>query len=450
MTALLLTGARLIDPASNTDATLDLRIEGGLVRQIAKNLKPNPGERVVDCRELLVTPGLIDPHVHLREPGGEHKETIATGLAAASEGGFSAVCCMPNTSPALDSAELVRFVTRRGLDAYEHRANHQHRWARVFSVACATLARKGVTPADIPSLVSAGAVGISDDGDCVEDQAVLAQVLRQCARLDRVFMQHCQDMSMTKGSVMHQGQVSVRLGLPGWPREAEEIVIARDIATNRDIGAHYHVQHISSAGSVDIVRNARRAGLPVSAEASPHHLLLTHDACDGYNTAAKMNPPLREQHDIDALREGVRDGTITVLATDHAPHSAEEKRKPFDQAPFGIVGLETALALYIEALVTSGVIHWPRLIEMMTLAPAQLCGLDAKGLGMLKVLGPADVTVIDPDAEWTIDDSTFAGKSRNSPFLGRTVRGRAVMTIVGGEVMLQRAERVEPATITRR
>ncbi len=435
---MLLQGGRVIDPASGTDASLDVRVEGGLVREIARGLKGGRGEEVIDCRERIVCPGLIDPHVHLREPGGEHKETIATGLAAAAEGGFTTVCCMPNTSPALDSAEMVRLVAKRGAAACVGRGAHGGRWARVFVVAAATKGRKGEEPAEIGLMAQAGAVGFSDDGDCVEDGAVMARVLRECKRVDRVFMQHCQDMPMTKGAAMHFGAVSVRLGLPGWRREAEEVVIERDVATNREIGAAYHVQHISSAGSVEIVRRARRAGLRVSAEASPHHLLLAHEACEGYNTLAKMNPPLREASDIESLREGVRDGTITVLATDHAPHTAEEKRRPFDQAPFGIVGLETALALYVEALVTSQVIGWGRLIELMTVTPAALCGLDAKGLGRLTVGGSADVTVIDPDARWTIDDKAFAGKSRNSPFFGRKVRGRAVLGIVGGEVTLRR------------
>lgn len=438
MPEILLKGGRVLDPASGADGSLDVRVSGGTVIEIARGLRGGKSAEEIDCRGMLVCPGLIDPHVHLREPGGEHKETIATGLAAASEGGFTTVCCMPNTTPALDSAELVRLVATRGEAACAARGALGGRWARVFAVAAATRGRKGEEPADIAGMVKAGAVGLSDDGDCVEDGAVMARVLRECRKADRVFMQHCQDMGMTKGAAMHFGEVSVRLGLPGWRREAEEVVIERDVATNREIGAAYHVQHISSAGSVEIVRRARQQGLPVSAEASPHHLLLTHEACEGYDTSAKMNPPLREQRDVDALREGVADGTLTVLATDHAPHSNEEKRRPFDQAPFGIVGLETALALYIEALVTSGVIGWMKMLEMLTVAPARLCGLDAKGLGELKAGGVADVTVIDPDAKWTIDDAAFAGKSRNSPFFGRKVKGRAVLTIVGGEVCLRR------------
>jgi dihydroorotase len=251
-------------------------------------------------------------------------------------------------------------------------------------------------------------------------------------------MQHCQDPTLTKGAAMHAGDVATRLGLGGWPRVAEEVIIERDVRLLRGVpGARYHVQHISSGESVDLVRKARAAGLAVTAEASPHHLLLTHRECEGYNTAAKVNPPLREDRDVEAVRQGVADGTITVLATDHAPHSADEKRLPFEEAPFGMVGLETALPLYAEALVHTGLISWPRLIALMTIEPAKLCNLDREGLGMLRVGGPADITVIDPEAEWTITHESLRGRSSNSPFLGRSVRGRAVATIVNGRVVME-------------
>ncbi|MCG3124699.1 MAG: Dihydroorotase [Phycisphaerales bacterium] len=418
-----------MDPASGHDAVADVAILDGRIAAIGPSLPTSPAQRVINAQGCFVTPGLIDPHVHLREPGHEHKETIATGTAAAARGGFTTVCCMPNTSPALDTPELVRYI-------YD-RAGHTGR-CRVFPVAAATKGRHGDEPAEISLLNAAGAVAFSDDGDCIPTPGMMQRVLSLVARTGKAFMQHCQEPTLTRGSAMHAGEISVRLGLTGWPRLAEELIIERDVMINRAIGCRYHVQHLSSAGSVEIVRRARAAKQPVTAEASPHHLLLTHEACEGYNTLGKVNPPVREQTDIDAIRAGVADGTITVLATDHAPHSADEKALPFEEAPMGMVGLETALPLYREALVDSGAISWMRLIELMTVEPARLCGLDAMGLGRLEVGGPADVTVIDPGAEWTIEPASLVGRSKNTPFGGRRVRGAAVATIVRGEVANQR------------
>lgn len=413
------------------DRAADVLIRDGRVERIGVGLESG-GARVVDATGCLVTPGLIDPHVHLREPGQTHKEDIASGTACAVAGGFTTVCCMPNTVPALDSPELVRWVMRRAAET-----GH----CRVFCVSAGTVGRKGERVADIAGCVEAGAIGISDDGDAIADPAMMRAVLEQCAKCDRVFMQHCQDPAMTRGSVMHEGAVSRRLGLVGWPREAEETIVERDIAIARETGARYHVQHISSAGTVDLIRRARAEGLRVSGEASPHHLLLTDEAIERQGAAAKMNPPLREWSDVIALREGVADGTITVLATDHAPHSADEKRRPMATAPFGIIGLETALALYAEALVHPGLIDWPRLIGLMTIEPARLCGLDAHGLGSLVEGGVGDVTVIDPEMEWVIGPDDLKGKSTNTPFLGWVVRGRAIATIVGGRVAFQQTRK---------
>lgn len=415
----------MIDPASGLDMVADVAIADGVIAAIGQKLATSPAGRVVEAEGCLVTPGLIDPHVHLREPGHEYKETIASGSAAAAGGGFTTVCCMPNTSPCLDTPELVRFV----LDRSAHAAA-----CRVFPVAAATKGRHGEELAEIDLLDAAGAVAFSDDGDCVPTPGMMQRVLFAVARTGKVFMQHCQEPTLTRGSAMHGGEVSVRLGLTGWPRIAEELIIERDVMLNRSAGCRYHVQHLSSGGSVEIVRRARAQGQAVTAEASPHHLLLTHAACEGYNTQGKVNPPLREEGDIEAIRAGVADGTITVLATDHAPHSRDEKALPFEEAPMGMIGLQTALPLYREALIDSGAIGWPRLIALLTIEPARLCGLDAMGLGVLKVGGPADVTVIDPDAAWTIEPEGLAGKSKNTPFGGRAVRGRARATIVGGRL----------------
>ncbi|MFM8733088.1 MAG: dihydroorotase, partial [Phycisphaerales bacterium] len=380
--------------------------------------------RIVDCDGLLVCPGLIDPHVHLREPGGEHKETIATGTAAALAGGFSSVCCMPNTSPCLDSAPLVEFVRLRAREA-----NH----ARVFVAGAATVGRAGEQLAPMAAMARAGAVAFTDDGEGIASAQVMLRVLQMAKAVGRPFMQHCQEPSLTHGAAMNSGVLQARLGHGGWPSVAEELMLQRDLMLNRAVGARYHAQHLSAAGSADLLRAARAAGQPASGEVSPHHLLLTEDACDGDRTDAKMNPPLRTARDVQALRAAVADGTIDVLATDHAPHSPAEKARDFASAPFGIIGLEHALPLYREALVDSGAIGWPRLIELMTLQPARLLGLDSMGLGTLRVGAPADVTLIDPDAAWTVDPAAGRSKSRNTPFAGRALRGRALHVFVDGD-----------------
>jgi dihydroorotase len=423
--SVLLRGGRVIDPGSGLDATRDVVIEGGVVRAIEDRVDVSGVDRVVACDGLIVAPGLVDPHVHLRDPGQTHKEDIGSGTRAAVMGGFTTVCCMPNTAPALDSPEMVEYVKAKS--AREGKC-------RVFSVACATAGRKGERLAEIGLCDRAGAVGFSDDGDVIEDASVMRAVLATVAGTGKAFMQHCQETTLTRGAVMHAGEVAQRLGLKGWAREAEELIIERDVRLNKSIGCAYHVQHMSSGGSVEIVARARRDGQPVTAEASPHHLLLTDEAVETQGSMAKMNPPLRERSDIEALKEGIREGVITVLATDHAPHHVDEKRNPVAAAPFGIIGLESALGLYHKALIETGVIDWARMLGMMTIEPAKLCRLDGCGIGSLKVGGVADVTVIDPDHSWTLREGDLGGKSVNTPFLGWGMGVRAVMTIVGGEV----------------
>lgn len=428
MSGILLTGGRVIDPATGTDTTADVAIEGGLIAAIGPKLDRSPASEVVDVSGCLVTPGLIDPHVHFREPGQEHKETIQSGSLAAVAGGFTAVVCMPNTSPAIDCPELVRFVYDRARELAA---------CRVFPSGCVTRGRKGEGLAEIASMADApggGAVAFTDDGDVIASAGLMARALEVVRETGRPLLQHAQEPTLTVGASMHAGDVAARLGLGGWPRVAEELIVERDVRLNRGIGCRYHVQHISSAGTIEIIRQARERGEPVSGEASPHHLLLTHEACEGFNTDAKMNPPLREWSDVQALREAVAEGVLTVLATDHAPHTPDEKAAGFEDAPFGIIGLETAVGAYAEALIESGAIGWPRLIELLTVEPAGLCGLDAAGLGRLVVGGVADVTVIDPDAPWTVQPSVLAGRSRNTPFMGRSFRARPVLTIVDGRV----------------
>ncbi len=420
----LIQSARVIDPVSGLDATRDILIRDGRIAAIEESISEQ-ADRVIDADGKVLTPGLIDPHVHLRDPGQTHKEDIESGTRAAVAGGFSTVCCMPNTSPCLDTPEIVEYIAAKA-------AREGH--CRVFSVAAATQGRKGERLAEIELCDRAGAVGFSDDGDVIESASMMRTVLQTVKLTGKAFMQHCQELTLTRGATMHAGSVSTKLGEKGWPREAEELIIERDIRLNKAIGCRYHIQHMSSGNSVDIVARAQAEGIPVTAEASPHHLHLTHEAIETHGTMAKMNPPLREQSDVDALRRGVADGTITILATDHAPHHADEKRNPMSDAPFGIIGLESAFSLYHKALVETGHIDLPKLIELMTINPARLCNLDECGIGSISVGGIADLTLIDPDHTWTLAEEHLAGKSKNIPFIGWELGARPVMTIVGGSV----------------
>ena len=431
MARTLITGGKVIDPATNTAVDADIAIIGDLIAEIGPTLSRLPAEHVIDATGCLVTPGLIDPHVHLREPGNERAETLASGTAAAVAGGFTSVCCMPNTTPTLDTDTMVHFVLARA---------SQTALCRVFPVAAISKGRHGQELAELFLMAKAGAVGFTDDGDCVASAGLMARALAAVKATGRPLMQHCQDATMTKGGVMHAGEIATRLDLGGWPRAAEEIIIERDIRLNRSIGCAYHVQHLSSGGSVGIIRAARKDGQPVTAEATPHHLLLTCDLIESskYDTRYKMNPPLREASDVAAIKDGIADGTITVLGTDHAPHTHESKNVPFDSASFGIIGLETALPLYAKALIDDGVISWLKMIDMMTWQPAKLCGLNRMGLGRLSVGSPADVTIIDPEERWTIGPEHLVSQSRNTPFLGVAVKSRVVATIVAGKIRQNR------------
>ncbi|HSV15381.1 MAG TPA: dihydroorotase, partial [Tepidisphaeraceae bacterium] len=387
MPSLLIQHGTILDPANSIERWSDVLLRDGKIAAIGDNL--GKADRVIDAGGKLVTPGLIDIHVHFREPGDEEEETIATGAAAAVAGGFTSVCCMPNTKPPLDTEAAIEFVLRE---------SQRVGLANVYPIGAITKGRAGHELAEIGSMHQRGAIAFSDDGVGVADPSVMRKALQYCKMFDAVIMQHCEEPSLG-GGAMHGGIVSTALGLPGIPAEAEQLMIARDLLLNRTIGCRYHVQHISTAWSVELIRRAKRDGQSVTAEVAPHHLLLTDESCRGYDTNYKMNPPLRTAADVQACIDGVRDGTIDCLATDHAPHLAEEKELEFQNAPFGILGLECALPLYAKALVEPGHITWARLIEMMTIAGARIAKLEGKGT--LSVGADADMTIIDPNLEWT-------------------------------------------------
>jgi dihydroorotase len=419
MPTLLIQNGTLLDPSRIFERRADLLIRDGKIAAVGANL--GPADRVIDATGMYITPGLIDIHVHFREPGDEEEETVASGSSAAVAGGFTTVCCMPNTKPALDNEGQIEYIIRQAA-----RAN----LANVIPIGAITKSREGKELAEIGSMLKRGAIAFSDDGVGVADASVMRKALQYAKMFDTLITQHCEEPALG-GGAMHGGLVSIALGIPGIPAEAEQLMIARDLLLNRTIGCRYHVQHISTAGSVELVRQGKRDGLNITAKVAPHHLLLTDESCRTFDTNYKMNPPLRTAADVKACIEGVKDGTIDCLATDHAPHLAEEKELEFVYAPFGIIGLECALPLYAKALVEPGHITWMQLIDLMTARPAQVVRLDK---GTLQEGKDADVTIIDPNREWTIDVSKFASKSRNCPFGGWKVKGRAVMTVVGGEV----------------
>lgn len=419
---ILLRGGRVIDPARGLDEVLDVLLADGVVARIGRALDAPEGADIRTVGGLVVAPGLIDVHVHLREPGGEHKETIATGARAAAAGGFTAVCAMPNTDPPVDDPASVGYVRAAGLRAGG---------ARVYPTGAVSVGQAGERLAEIGEMVEAGAVAVTDDGRPVSDAGLMRLALEYSMAFGIPVASHCEEKGLSRGGSMNEGIISTRLGLTGIPNAAEDVMIARDLMLAELTGGRLHVQHVSTAGGVAMIREARARGVTVTAEATPHHLTLTDEAVDGYDTNAKMNPPLRTAADVEAVRSGLADGTLDVLATDHAPHHYDEKEQAFDDAPFGIVGLETAFGICMTALVENGVLTLPELIRRMSTNPARAFNLPG---GTLAEGGVADVTVLDPAAAWTVDPARFYSKSRNTPFAGWSLRGRAALTIVGGAV----------------
>jgi dihydroorotase len=426
MRPILIRGGRILDPARTTDETADLLLQDGKVEALGQGLGRPDGVEVIDAAGKVVAPGLIDLHVHLREPGQEDVETVASGAMAAAAGGFSAVCAMPNTDPVTDNQAAVGFIVSQAQRAGK---------ARVYPIGAISLGQKGQQLAEFGELVGAGAVAVSDDGRPVVSSHLMRTALEYARTFGIPVADHCEDPTLAAEGAMHEGLVSTRLGLKGVPAAAEEIMVARDILLAELTGGHVHLCHMSTRGSVELIRRAKEKGLRVTAEACPHHFTLTHEAVEGYNTNAKMNPPLREPEDREAIRQGLRDGTIDVICTDHAPHHYDAKEREFDNAPNGIIGLETALGLAITELVHGGLLDLPTLVTRMSTMPARIFNLPG---GSLARGAPADVVIMDPAVPWTVDPGAFYSKSRNTPFTGRRLRGRADVTIVRGQVVFRR------------
>jgi dihydroorotase len=420
---LLLQGGHVVDPATGCDEVADLLIRDGRVEAVGHGLGTPDGATLLDCAGAYVTPGFIDVHCHLREPGREDVETIATGARAAAAGGFTAICAMPNTEPVTDNQAAVGFIIRQAIRASA---------ARVHPIGAISVGQKGESLAEFGEMVGAGAVAVSDDGHPVVSAHLMRTALDYAQTFGIPVIDHCEELSLAKGGSMNEGLVSARLGLRGIPSEAEEIMVIRDILLARRTGGHVHLAHMSTKGSVELIRWGKERGIRVTAEVTPHHLTLTDEAVEGYRTAAKMNPPLRTAEDVDALREALRDGTIDLVATDHAPHHYDAKEREFADAPFGIVGLETALALVVTELVDAGVMDFRTLVDRMSTRPARIFGLPG---GTLAAGSPADVTVFDPRPSWRVDPSAFLSRGRNTPYVGRILRGRARYTIVAGVIV---------------
>ncbi len=420
----IISHGRIIDPKNERDEMGDLYIrDGKIVRSLSAEEEKSAMR--TDASNRVVCPGLVDIHVHFREPGQTHKETIETGSWAAAAGGFTTVVCMPNTNPPADNAGTIQYI----LDAAQRGAV-----VNVYPTGCITVERKGELLAPIGSLKRAGVVAISDDGDCVQNNEIMRRALEYATMFGLPIMDHCQDMNLTDGGVMNEGEMSLRLGLRGWPSTAEDIIVARNTLLAELTGAHIHMQHISSVGAVEVLRGAKQRGVEVTAEVTPHHLALTDACIQDYNTNFKMNPPLRTEEDRQALIKGIKDGTLDILATDHAPHTNYEKDREFDYAPFGVVGLETCFAVCREVLCEEAGMSLPEVIGLMTYKPAELLELPA---GTLSEGAQADVIILNPWANWTVEEETLLGKSKNSPWLGKELTGRIDETIVAGRTVFQ-------------
>jgi len=424
----LIRGGRVIDPQNQMDDLMDIYIHQGKILDLQpytpkRGLKGPSDFRVIPAEGLLVTPGLIDIHTHLREPGFEYKETILTGTQAAVAGGFTAVACMANTLPVNDTQSVTEYILNKARDA---------RLARVFPVGAISVGLKGETLAEYGDLKTAGVVALSDDGNPVINSQLMRRAMEYARAFDLPIISHCEDLSLSRPGVMNEGPISTRLGLHGIPSAAEEIMIFRDIQLCQITETPLHIAHVSTAGSVQLIRDAKKKGLPVSAETAPHYFSLTEEAVIGFDTQAKINPPLRTKNDLLAIQKGLKDGTIDVIASDHAPHSPLEKEVEFDLASTGIVGLETTLPLTLN-LVHRGILTLPQAIAKLTQGPAQVLKLN--GLGRLEISGPANLTIIDPELEFQVDIHSFASKSKNSPFHGWKLKGKALLTMIEGRIV---------------
>jgi dihydroorotase len=421
--SILIKGGRVLDPGRFVGIT-DVLIDNGKIVALGPNLSAPVEGRIIQADGKLVIPGFVDLHVHFREPGFEYKETIQSGSAAAVAGGFTTVCCMPNTNPVNDNQAVTEFMLERSRLAG---------LANVLPIGAITKGSEGKELAEIGDLRRSGCVAISDDGKPVMNSLVMRRAMEYALAFDLAVVDHCEDLHLAEGGCMNEGLISTELGLPGIPAAAEDVMVARNLLLSELTGARLHLAHISTAGSVRMVREAKARGVHVTAEACPHHFMLTEDLVRGYNTHAKMNPPLRTWADVQAIKEGLRDGTIDVIATDHAPHATQEKQQDFTEAPFGIVGLETALPLTL-GLVEEGVLSLEQAVQKLTSAPATAFGLNK---GTLAVGADADVVIVDQHEQWEVDPTKFRSKSRNTPFAGWKVKGRVNVTIVGGRVVFE-------------
>jgi dihydroorotase len=422
---LLIKKGRVIDPASRLDARRDVLVEDGRITAIEESLERADAD-LFDASSLVVAPGFIDMHVHLREPGQEGAETIETGTQAAAAGGFTAVACMPNTQPVNDTPTMTRYILGRAAQAGA---------TRVYAVGAVTKGSAGEELAEVQSMRAAGIVAVSDDGRPVDNTRLLRRALEYCAALNMPLIDHCEEPSLAAGGMMHEGEWSLRLGLRGQPALAEALPVLRNARLAAETGARVHIAHLSTRAALEVMRRAKQEGVAMSCEVTPHHLTLTEEACRDYDTNAKMNPPLRTADDVAALTEGLADGTVDAIATDHAPHKESEKQTDFDSAPFGVIGLETALGLALEKLYHSGRIPLARLVELFSTAPARILGVEG---GRLQVGAPADLTLFDPERTWTYRTEEGFSRSRNSPFDALSFRGCAVATVVNGRLIFRR------------
>lgn len=421
---LLIQKGRLVDPVGGIGGIMDILIEDGKLAVIGSDLREQDAQ-VIDARGLTVCAGLVDMHVHLREPGLEYKEDISTGTAAAARGGITSVACMPNTKPAVDSPEQVRYVLRRAAESCG---------VRVWPIGAVTVGEKGETLTDGQALKEAGAVALSDDGMPIQNANLMRDALIRAKRLGLTILSHCEDADMVRNYAVNEGRVSRALNLPGRPAIAEELMVMRDAMLSEETGAAVHICHISTAGSVDIVRQFKKKGVHITCETCPQYFTLTEDEVLNQGTMARVNPPLRTRQDVEAVIAGLKDGTIDAIATDHAPHSAQEKAKPLAEAPSGMVGLETSLGATLTALYHTGEMDLSDILKKMTFNPACILGIPK---GRLSLGGEADFTIFDPNETWTVDPEQFASKGRNTPFAGRELKGKVKYTIVGGKIVYE-------------